>query len=105
TTDPPAAGRIDFQSREPDRSRILDFEDVRKLSGVCLLYARARVRYRGETEPVDPKAGHIPGALSAPWSENLGPDGRFKSPAELRKRFADLGLNRNDGQDGAVRYA
>jgi thiosulfate/3-mercaptopyruvate sulfurtransferase len=101
TTDAPIAWRGNFRSREPDRSRVLDFEDVRKLTGVCLLDARAGERYRGEKEPVDPKAGHIPGALSAPWSENLGPDGRFKSPAELRQRFADLGA---DGEDGAVVY-
>jgi thiosulfate/3-mercaptopyruvate sulfurtransferase len=101
TTDAPIGWRGNFRSREPDRSRILDFEDVRKLTGVCLLDARAGERYRGEKEPVDPKAGHIPGALSAPWSENLGPDGRFKSPAELRQRFADLGA---DGEEGAVVY-
>jgi thiosulfate/3-mercaptopyruvate sulfurtransferase len=101
TADPPVAGLVNFRSREPDRSQILDFEDVRRLTSVCLLDARAGERYRGEKEPVDPKAGHIPGALSAPWTENLGPDGRFKSPAELRKRFADLGA---DGEEGAVVY-
>lgn len=85
----PAAGS--FQSREPDRSRILDFDDVCRLDGVPVLDARAGERYRGEKEPVDPKAGHIPGALSAPWTDNLGPDGRFKSPAELRERFTALG--------------
>lgn len=85
----PAAGS--FQSSEPDRTRILDFEDVRRLDGVPILDARASERYRGEKEPVDPKAGHIPGALSAPWTDNLGPDGRFKSPVKLRERFAALG--------------
>src|ERR1700694_1567938 len=99
TTEVPTARGVDFRAREPDRSRILDFEDVRKLTGVPLLDARAGERYRGETEPVDPKAGHIPGALSAPWSENLRPDGRFKSPEELRQRFAELGAD-----DGAVLY-
>ena len=93
----PAAGS--FQSREPDRSRILDFDDVRRLDGVLVLDARAGERYRGEKEPVDPKAGHIPGAVSAPWMENLGPDGRFKSPEELRERFAALGADA-----GAVVY-
>ena len=66
-----------------------------------LIDARAGERYRGEKEPVDPKAGHIPGALSSPWAENLGPDGKFKTPAELRKRFADLGI---DADKGAVAY-
>jgi thiosulfate/3-mercaptopyruvate sulfurtransferase len=93
----PAAG--DFRAREPDRSRILDFDAVRQLQGVPLLDARAGERYRGEKEPIDPKAGHIPGALSAPFSENLGPDGRFKSSAELRTRFVALGADH-----GAVVY-
>ena len=56
-----------------------------------LLDARAGERYRGEQEPVDPKAGHIPGALSAPTSENLQENGRFKDPHELRARFEALG--------------
>jgi thiosulfate/3-mercaptopyruvate sulfurtransferase len=100
-TDRPRVARGNFRSRVPDRSRILDFEDVRRLTGVPLLDARAGERYRGEKEPVDAKAGHIPGALSAPWSKNLGPDGRFKSPQELRERFADLDA---DGEKGAVVY-
>jgi thiosulfate/3-mercaptopyruvate sulfurtransferase len=56
-----------------------------------LLDARAGERYRGETEPVDPRAGHIPGAVSAPTSENLTPDGRFRPVADLTARFAALG--------------
>jgi len=100
-TDEPAVARGAFRSSGPDRSGILDFEAVRKLAGVPLIDARAGERYRGEKEPVDPKAGHIPGAHSAPWAENLGPDGRFKSPAELRKRFADVGINPDKG---AVAY-
>ncbi|MEU6225581.1 sulfurtransferase [Streptomyces sp. NPDC047042] len=56
-----------------------------------LLDARAAERYRGEVEPVDPRAGHIPGAVSAPTGENLAPDGTFLSPELLRKRFEDRG--------------
>ena len=56
-----------------------------------LLDARAGERYRGETEPIDPRAGHIPGALSAPFAANLGPDGRFLRPESLRLRYAALG--------------
>jgi len=56
-----------------------------------LLDARAGERYRGETEPVDPRAGHIPGAISAPTSGNLTPSGTFAAPATLRARYAALG--------------
>lgn len=52
--------------------------------------ARAANRYRGEVEPMDPVAGHIPGALNRPNTENLDPDGRFKSPAQLRAEFEAL---------------
>ena len=57
-----------------------------------LLDARAGERYRGEVEPIDPRAGHIPGALSAPTADNLDATGRFLDPAALEKRFLDLGL-------------
>jgi thiosulfate/3-mercaptopyruvate sulfurtransferase len=72
----------------------LDIDEAAEFpaSGV-LLDARAGARYRGETEPVDPRAGHIPGALSAPTTDNLGPDGRFLSDAALAERFAALGAD------------
>jgi thiosulfate/3-mercaptopyruvate sulfurtransferase len=60
-------------------------------SAGLLLDARAGERYRGEVEPIDPRAGHIPGAVSAPTGENLRPDGRFRPASELRERFAALG--------------
>ncbi|MEV8543338.1 sulfurtransferase [Streptomyces sp. NPDC051572] len=56
-----------------------------------LLDARAGERYRGEVEPVDPRAGHIPGAVSAPTGENLATDGTFLAPELLRKRFEERG--------------
>ena len=58
-----------------------------------LLDARAGERYRGEFEPVDPRAGHIPGAVSAPTTENVDASGRFLPVDELRRRFTTLGIS------------
>jgi thiosulfate/3-mercaptopyruvate sulfurtransferase len=58
-----------------------------------LLDARAGERYRGEIEPVDPRAGHIPGAVGAPASENVDADGRFRPDAELAQRYRALGVD------------
>ena len=93
--------RGDFETRTPDRSRILDYEDVAALAGVPVIDSRAGERYRGETEPIDPKAGHIPGARSGPFSGNLRQDGHFKSRDELRDRFRELGV---EGGEEAVVY-
>jgi thiosulfate/3-mercaptopyruvate sulfurtransferase len=69
-------------------------ERLRQQKGVVLLDARAPDRYRGESEPVDARPGHIPGALSAPWAGNLR-DGRFLSAKELRQRYRQLGIKPN----------
>jgi thiosulfate/3-mercaptopyruvate sulfurtransferase len=62
-----------------------------RLGRVVLLDARASARYRGEVEPIDPAAGHIPTAISAPFEGNLGADGRFLPPDMLAARFRALG--------------
>lgn len=58
-----------------------------------LLDARAGERFRGEVEPVDPRAGHIPGAVSAPTADTIGPDGRLLPADQLAERFAALGVD------------
>jgi len=60
-----------------------------------LIDAREAARYRGEHEPIDTAAGHIPGAINAPFAGNLS-DGTFRSPAELRTRFEALGIADDD---------
>jgi thiosulfate/3-mercaptopyruvate sulfurtransferase len=57
---------------------------------LTLIDARAAARFRGEVEPLDPVAGHIPGALNRPFADNLGPDGRFKPAAQLKAEFDQL---------------
>ena len=52
--------------------------------------ARGTPRFRGEVEPIDPVAGHIPGALNRPFNQNLGADGKFKDAATLRAEFSAL---------------
>jgi len=59
--------------------------------------ARAGERYRGEVEPLDPVAGHIPGAMHRFFKDNLAPDGRFKSAQELRAEYTRLGLGETAG--------
>lgn len=56
----------------------------------AIIDARAAPRFRGEVEPLDPVAGHIPGALNRPFQLNIGADGLFKSPAQLRREFDAL---------------
>lgn len=55
-----------------------------------LLDARAAPRFRGEVEPIDPVAGHIPGALNRPFAQNIGADGKFKPDHVLKAEFSQL---------------
>jgi len=82
----------DFTAR-PGKLPVVDAAGAADLAQTgVLLDARAPARYRGETEPVDPVAGHIPGALSAPTAENVTSGGLFRPVAELRARYANLGI-------------
>ncbi len=58
--------------------------------GWKVLDVRSRERWRGESETLDPVAGRIPGTVNLPYTENLGSDGRFRPPAELRRMYLDL---------------
>jgi len=77
---------------------VLTIDDAAAYPGAgVLLDARAGERYRGEVEPIDPRAGHIPGAVSAPTTENVDAAGRFLPPEQLRARFAALGVEPGRG--------
>jgi thiosulfate/3-mercaptopyruvate sulfurtransferase len=85
----PAPG--DFTAR-PGGMPVLDADAAARVAATGLLLdARAAERFRGEVEPVDPVAGHVPGARSAPATGNVGTDGRFLDEDTLRRRFDDLG--------------
>ena len=100
----PALG--DFTAR-PGQLPLLDAGGAAHVArSGTLLDARAPARYRGETEPVDKVAGHIPGALSAPTAENVTGDGLFRSNDELQSRFSNLGITaRLNGQSPAAEAA
>ncbi len=74
----------------PGGMPVVDADAAANWNGL-LLDARAGERYRGEVEPIDPRAGHIPGAISAPTAENLTGEGTFKPADELRSRFTEFG--------------
>jgi thiosulfate/3-mercaptopyruvate sulfurtransferase len=97
---PPTQG--DFIARPGRRAQKNAAEIVSKLGTSdtpTLIDLRAPERYSGEKEPVDPVAGHIPGAINLPVTANLDADGRFLPPAEIAARYAAAG-----GADGAVLY-
>ncbi len=102
----PAWQRLDLPTRPGDETRPprtftphprpawtvdADTVDARRADPAYrLVDARAAARYRGEDEPIDPVAGHIPGAVSAPFAGNLDADGCFLPPDALRARFDAL---------------
>ena len=88
----PAVERRHFEPR-PALIPLLRIEQVAAQLGrpqQTLIDARAAARYRGEVEPLDPVAGHIPGALNRPFVENFTPSGHFKPASQLRAEFETL---------------
>jgi thiosulfate/3-mercaptopyruvate sulfurtransferase len=88
----PAPFQSHFVLGAPMR-RLVDADTISAALGrpaQTVIDARAHPRFRGEVEPLDPVAGHIPGALNRPFSMNIGSDGKFKSPGELKAEFTAL---------------
>jgi len=76
----------------PGHLALLDADGAAVMASTGLLLdARTGERYRGQSEPIDPVAGHIPGAVSAPTADNVHPDGTFLAAADLTARFTALG--------------
>jgi thiosulfate/3-mercaptopyruvate sulfurtransferase len=76
---------------QADNALLLSADELQARLGqpqMTLIDARAEPRFRGEVEPIDPIAGHIPGAQCAAFNENLGADGRFLPAEQLKQRFA-----------------
>jgi thiosulfate/3-mercaptopyruvate sulfurtransferase len=93
----PARKPGDFTAR-PGKMPMLDAAGAGSMARTGLLLdARTGERYRGEQERIDPVAGHIPGAVSAPTADNVNPDGTFRPAAELAARFAALGAGSSVG--------
>ncbi|MFC8594089.1 sulfurtransferase [Streptomyces atroolivaceus] len=97
TTGIPEPAEGDFRP-EPGAIGLLDADAAAELarSGL-LLDARAPERYRGDVEPIDRVGGHIPGAVSAPTTQNVGEDGRFLPAGALASRFSALGADGDTG--------
>lgn len=87
----PSPGSIELASGAVRTLDLAEIEDFTQRG--LLLDAREPERFRGEVEPIDPKAGHIPGSRNAPTRANLDAEGRFLPAEELKARFEGLGLN------------
>lgn len=92
-TDHPSVTPGRFAGRPWDPARLATIDDL--TTGAVVVDARAGERYRGETEPIDARAGHVPGAVNLPFADNLDASGRFLSSAALRRRFASVGIDQD----------
>ncbi|WP_457425247.1 sulfurtransferase [Roseateles sp. P5_E7] len=90
TTDAPTITPTDWQPGEPLTQQIDAATLLKQLGKVRLIDARAAERFRGDVEPLDKAAGHIPGASNRFFKDNLGADGRYKPAAQLRAELQAL---------------
>lgn len=95
----PSHFQSNFELKAPLR-KLAGSQDVLDGLGTAqtIVDARATPRFKGEVEPLDPVAGHIPGALNRPFNQNIGPDGRFKPAAQLRAEYEQLLAGRDPSQ-------
>jgi len=101
---PPVATAFDAT---PDWSQVATTQEIlRQLEtgadALLLMDARTRERFRGDAEPIDPIAGHVPGAISLPLQDNLNPDGTFKPAQALRARYEQALAGRSPSETAAM---
>lgn len=94
-TEVPDRGVATFSEKPWPADAVADADAVAAAldAGVPVLDARSPARFRGDEEPVDPRAGHIPGAVNVHWSDNVGPDRRLLPAGQLIDRFAAAGVD------------
>lgn len=89
----------EFTARRWPEDRFVSIDELDRLRGrpgIVVIDARSAERYRGEPNSIDPRFGHVPGALNMPATGNLAADGRLLSAAELRSRYAAVGAEASD---------
>jgi thiosulfate/3-mercaptopyruvate sulfurtransferase len=97
---PDVVARRYVMAHEPQAGAVVPTSAIADIvaGGDLLVDARAAPRYRGEQEPIDPRAGHVPGALNRPFSANVTASGRFRPAGELRAELTELLAGRRPEQ-------
>jgi thiosulfate/3-mercaptopyruvate sulfurtransferase len=84
---PPQRSAYPFERWLRPTADVDEVASAARAPGRLVIDVRDAVRYRGESEPIDPVPGHLPGAINVPFASNLGPDGRFLPPEELARKY------------------